>query len=248
MRRPLAPDGASAHSRAAGGLQAGQLRGPEAEAASEQELQEAMFRRLKAAHQGQPRPGPYYARHVLQCPPTVQSCRACAPLDTFYSLPTLTSNTLCCRYLQWLREGLTPGEAYSERAALHAAAKCYLQARADALAAVATLRRDAPPAQQLQQAAGALLQLEQEHQQQLARAYQRLGQAYLAERRHEDRDCFQAARAFMQAAAELDRAGAGGSTGDAAATILAGEVQEGLQEASEQLTMVEIDQVSESAA
>ena len=44
-----------------------------------------------------------------------------------------------CRYLRWLQEGATPAEAYSERAAVHCGAKCYLQAREDAQAAVAAL-------------------------------------------------------------------------------------------------------------
>lgn len=46
-----------------GELQAvGRLGPPCVEAATEQELEESMFRLLRAAHQGRPRPGPYYRR------------------------------------------------------------------------------------------------------------------------------------------------------------------------------------------
>ena len=171
--------------------QAALVRAPQVEAASEQEQVEGMFVLLRAAHQGQPRPGPYYRR-----------------------------------YLAWLQQGMQPGEAYIERAAVHSAAKCYLQARSDATAAVAALRSQ----QQHEQQQGEQQQrwLDAAAKKQLALAYQRLGEACLAQRQHEDRDCRRAAKAFLQAV-ELD-------PGCSAA-------QEGLQEASEHLTMVEIDQV-----
>lgn len=44
------------------------------------------------------------------------------------------------RYKQWLVHGMPAAQAYSERAAAHAAAKAFLQARSDAAAALQLLR------------------------------------------------------------------------------------------------------------
>lgn len=157
-----------------------------------------------------------------------------------------------CRYLRWLQEGATPAEAYSERAAVHCGAKCYLQAREDAQAAVAALlaqqRQQRQREQQQAVAAGAGAGPPREPaagpRGPLALAYQRLGEACLAERGHEDRDCRAAAKAFMQAAALLgdSRGGGvdGGDDGEGASSVA---VQEGLQQASEALSMHEMDQV-----
>jgi hypothetical protein len=47
------------------------------------------------------------------------------------------------RYNQWLLHGMPAAEAYSERAAAHVAAKAFLQARADAAAALHLLHTPA---------------------------------------------------------------------------------------------------------
>lgn len=47
------------------------------------------------------------------------------------------------RYNRWLLHGLTAAEAYSERAAAYVAAKAFLQARADAAAALHLLHMPA---------------------------------------------------------------------------------------------------------
>lgn len=152
------------------------------------------------------------------------------------ALPTrpLPLTSVCCRYLHWLQQGVTPGEAYLERAAVHCGAKCYLQGRADAQAAVAALR--AALQQQRQQGqgeagggatgqqAGAPTHAGHAEQQaggegpagggsdpsspaslrcHLALAYQRLGQAFMAEKEHADRAPARAAKAFLRAQ-ELD--------------------------------------------
>lgn len=262
-----------------GALQvAGTLEPPQVEEASEQEQAEALFRLLRISHQGQPRPGPYY-RRCLYCGWAMWSwgggwvgvgergCTCCSgktATGASYSPSVFSQHkqTFCCipaicclRYLHWLQQGMQQGEAYLERAALHNGAKCYLQARADAQAAVAVLLKE----QQMQQAQHAQQQRRADAEQpadqsaeqpsagtaaitaaergrQLVLAYQRLGEAFLAERDHPDRDCRQAAKAFLRATELLaDR----GKAGEAAAAA----VQEGLQEASEQLTMDELDQV-----
>lgn len=51
----------------------------------------------------------------------------------------------CRRYDRWLLQGLGPAEAYSERAGAHTAGRAFLQARADAAAALAALSQDGTP-------------------------------------------------------------------------------------------------------
>ncbi|PSC67238.1 Tetratricopeptide repeat 28 [Micractinium conductrix] len=201
---------------------AGALAAPEEEEASEQEQVEALFTQIKLEHKNKRRPGPYYRR-----------------------------------YLRWLQEGVQPGEAYAERSAVHAWAKCYLQARADAseaLAALAAAQRqqqrqraaaDGPQAGgggggAPQQAAAADSQLQKQqqsaaggggaapltpHRALMALAYERLGVACLAEKGHADRDCRAAAKAFLRA------------------VELGENVQEYLQEASEELSLEEMNEV-----
>ncbi|KAL4437013.1 hypothetical protein ABPG75_004152 [Micractinium tetrahymenae] len=166
---------------------AGRLEAPAEEEASEQEQAESFFRIIKQAHQGERRPGPYYRR-----------------------------------YLRWLQQGVQPGEAYLERAGVHTGAKCYLQGRADAQAAVAMLRaalqeeRQQQPQGQGEAGGGAARKQAaqppaghaQQHvaapsepsglRSQLALAYQRLGQAFMAEKKHADRDPRRAAKAFLR--------------------------------------------------
>ena len=140
---------------------------------------------------------------------------------------------------------------------MHAWAKCYLQARADAseaLAALAAAQRqqqrqraaaDGPQAGgggggAPQQAAAADSQLQKQqqsaaggggaapltpHRALMALAYERLGVACLAEKGHADRDCRAAAKAFLRA------------------VELGENVQEYLQEASEELSLEEMNEV-----
>lgn len=143
----------------------GAMRGAEVEAANEQELVEAWFRVITAAHRGQPRPGPLY--HT---------------------------------YLTSLKQGLDPAEAYTLRSAVCAKAKCYLQARADAQAAVTllgnALRQDPQhPDAAKRQAERAGVEL---LKQRMGRAYLRLGEAFLAEPDHEDRDAVAAFKALTR--------------------------------------------------
>ena len=49
------------------------------------------------------------------------------------------------RYDRWLLQGLAAAEAYSERAGAHMAGRAFLQARADAAAALAALSQDDTP-------------------------------------------------------------------------------------------------------
>ena len=56
-----------------------------------------------------------------------------APTEPGFSL---TAGPYYNRYLRWLRGGLPRHEAYLERAGAHQKARAYLQARADARAAV----------------------------------------------------------------------------------------------------------------
>ena len=96
-------------------------------------------------------------------------------------------------------------EGYTERAAMYTAAKCFLQGRADGEAAAqACLRRLASADRSGQQkeaggdedgdGAGETPALRRA----LARAYQRWGQACLAEAKHEDRCCRSAFKAFSK--------------------------------------------------
>lgn len=140
---------------------------------------------------------------------------------------------------------------------MHAGAKCYLQARADARAAIATLLRQQREAQQQQQADAAAQQpaagsdpaagsSSSPARSQLALAYQRLGEACLAERAHPDRDCRGAAKAFLRASELLGDAASGSGGAEAAgapAAPSAQAVRDGLQEASEALTLEELEQV-----
>lgn len=159
------------------------------------------------------------------------------------------------RYLGWLQRGMEPAEAYTERAAVHAGAKCYLQAREDARAAIAALqaelRQQAQQAQQSSQqqqsskpqgqaqagsggSGGGAAEADADARTRLALAYRRLGEAFLAEKGHEDRDCRAAAKAFMRAAEVEGEGGKGGASEG---------VQQALQEASEELSLEELNQV-----
>ncbi|KAL4859604.1 Serine/threonine-protein phosphatase T [Chlorella vulgaris] len=178
----------------------GNVEAPKAEAASEHELSEGLFRVMKDAHKGERRPGSYYHS-----------------------------------YMNWLQHGIPPAEAYVQRAAAHCRSRCYLQARADAQAAVDVLLEAAKKQQQQQQqqqgataahtgplasdaapvqpsgddCKGAVQQQlpaplsEEVLKLQLARGYCSLGKACLAEIDHPDRDCRNAAKALIRAS-QLD--------------------------------------------
>lgn len=129
-----------------------------------------------------------------------------------------------CRYLAWLQEGLAVEEAYLQRSAIYCRAKCYLQACADARAAVAALIRQQQAAAESdagQQAA--------ERRGRLATAYLRLGEACLAEPGHADRACREAAKAFMK-----------GMDVDPESE----ELQEGLKEAGQELSKETLEQLA----
>eukprot|EP00887_Chlorella_sp_A99_P005264 scaffold1.g5264.t1 len=137
------------------------------------------------------------------------------------------------RYLGWLKEGLPPEEAYIERSAMYCQAKAYLQARADARAAVAALAEQRPPAAAPGGSApSAAAEAEAAWRRRLAAAYARLGHACLAEQGHTDRDTREAAKAFLKAG-DCDP----GSQ----------EAKDGLREAEEELSKEALEAVTAEA-
>lgn len=120
------------------------------------------------------------------------------------------------RYLDWLKGGLSPAEAYQQRGAAHLRAHCYLQARADAALAVAALHEerrrregegqgaasdDRQHAKRRQQ--GTRRWDEAAWRQRLADVYRLQGEACMADVKHPDCDPRGATKAFLLAA-ELD--------------------------------------------
>lgn len=174
---------------------------------------------------------------------------------------------LPCRYLRWLQEGIPPAQAYIERSAVHHEARCYLQARADARAAIALLlaeqrQQGADGQQQQQQQAGQQTGTSSANgssgasgnagssadcRSQLALAYQRLAQAFIAEPDHPDRDCRCAAKAFLRAMEALADRSSGLSAFSGGDSSLDAElesvVRNGLEEASKELTIRQLDEV-----
>jgi tetratricopeptide (TPR) repeat protein len=115
------------------------------------------------------------------------------------------------QYMKWLtaRDGLPIEEAYSLRSAVNFLSKAYLQARADAQAAIDVLgEQHAAVHRDMQSLAGAngggsahgALRAK------LSSAFRRLGDAHLAERKHVDRDPYGAFKAYMRAI-EIDEGG-----------------------------------------
>ena len=185
----------------------GVLRRPEKEATDAVSMREAAFRMIVDAHRGAPPPsGPYYAS-----------------------------------LLRWLTRGVDPGEAYSVRAAIHRKAKCYLQARADADAAIAELRtklhrilstESSKVEEELSidvDASSITLTTKAEVTAALAAAYQRLGEAFLAETGHADRDPMGAFKALTRST-EYNSASQ--------------DLRDRLQEATEELTKEEVERAA----
>jgi hypothetical protein len=112
------------------------------------ELREAWFTVLKAAHRGKPRPGPYFERRasciglqlekIAQIEARYTEKQQSVACHTQWS-PAIDAGVMHLRYKQWLLHGMPAVEAYSERAAAYTAAKAFLQARADAAAALRLL-------------------------------------------------------------------------------------------------------------
>ena len=194
----------------------GRLRKADIEATDKAAMQEAVFRLISQSHRAyRGTDGPYYAS-----------------------------------LLRWMTQGIEPGEAYSVRAAIHVKAKCYLQARADAEAAIEILYMklyklmssgeamqqsgaegeslrevknggedlhgegdqekesklvdvsgsgSTKPKFQRPQIVNITLSTQDELTAALAAAYQRLGEAYLAESGHADRDPIGAFKALTRA-------------------------------------------------
>ncbi len=121
-------------------------------------------------------------------------------------------------YLSFLENGLQPADGYALRAAAQARAKCFLQARRDAGAAAALLAAEvraaagggaggdnAGEAGSGENTAAAAAPALRER---LAAAYAALGEAYMAEPGHPDRDAFCAYRASAAARAAAPPGGA----------------------------------------
>ena len=107
-------------------------------------------------------------------------------------------------YLRWLTHGIDPAEALTVQAAIHNRAKCYLQAREDAQAAIKLLQSklekvNTSDGGQVKQPGTGENHFEAESFEAkhviltfLGEAYLRLGLAFLAEPTHPDRDPFHA--------------------------------------------------------
>lgn len=153
---------------------AGTIVGMDIESAGVVATNEAAFRVIYDAHRDCPKPGPYYA-------------------------------TL----LRWItmKGGVKPSEAYTVRAAINLRAKCYLQARQDALSAIKALEKEMETLGAVDSSDGnsaekdpftgrdATIAL-------LGTAYLRLGNAYMAEPDHPDRDPIGAFKALTAATSE----------------------------------------------
>ena len=148
---------------------------------------------------------------------------------------------------------------------MHAEAKCYLQARADARAAIALLLAELREAAEEKQQAGAGSSEQRdssssrssgrgsssssaaERRSQLALAYERLAQACMAEPDHPDRDCRGAAKAFMRVLDTLDDRGSGPSAFSSGISSgdqgLLDSVRQALEQASQELTVRQLDEV-----
>jgi hypothetical protein len=179
--------GAGLATLVAAAVAAGALAAPQDEDAGEAALAEAWFALVRAAGRPGGAPPPGHA----------------SMLDA---------------YLSFLENGLPPADGYALRAAAQARAKCFLQARRDAGAAAALLAAEvraaagggaggrdngaAGSADNKAAAAAPALRAR------LAAAYAALGEAYMAEPGHLDRDAFCAYRAY---AAARDAAPPGGA-------------------------------------
>ncbi len=182
----------------------GTLRRAEVEATGAVAMQEAAFCMVADSHKRQKGPGPYFAS-----------------------------------LLRWLTQGIDPGEAYVVRSAVHRRARCYLQARADADAAVTQLKikvqniavapRDKGPEAPPTAPAAITLATEDQVTALLAVAYQRLGEACLAERDHPDRDAAAAFKALTRATQH---------------DPLSQEMRDLLQEATEELTKEQVERAA----
>ncbi len=120
-------------------------------------------------------------------------------------------------------------EAYTQRSAMHCAAKCYLQARQDAQAAVHVLMQPSCQAQEEQEKDRVEEEGEEGAGPPLAAAYLRLGEACLAERGHVDRDCAAALKAYVKGG-DLHPKGV--------------RLREGREEAEGELSGMEVERVS----
>lgn len=161
---------------------------------------------------------------------------------------------------------MPPAVAYIERSAVHSDAKCYLQARADARAAIALLLAEQRVAAAAGQQGGVCSKEQPacsgtssggssaaERRSQLALAYERLGHACMAEPDHPDRDCRGAAKAYLRSMETLADRGSGpsafssGMSSSSSDSELEEAVRQGLEEASKDLTVRQLDEVGAGA-
>jgi tetratricopeptide (TPR) repeat protein len=178
-------------------------------------MKEAAFRLIADSHRSHPSPGPYYS--------TV---------------------------LRWRTQGVDPAEAYAVRAAVHHNAKCFLQARKDAQQAIklffvklngqkdgasisdpvdnsetkATITKD-----NNSKAKKIMFSNKDEVLAALAAAYSRLGDAYLAEPNHPDRDPISAFKSYTRAT-DYD--------------LISQELRNKLQHATEELSKEQVEKAA----
>ncbi len=171
-------------------------------------MKEAAFRLIADSHRGHPPPGPYFS-------------------------------TL----LRWKTQGVDPAEAYAVRAAVHYNAKCFLQARKDAQQAIKLLLgklgsqqnfknsngEEANTDEKVSKSKKAMFSSKEQVLAALAAAYSRLGDAYLAEPKHPDRDPVSAFKSFTRAT-DYDP--------------VSQELRNKLQQATEELTKEQVERAA----
>ncbi|KAL4533791.1 hypothetical protein Ndes2437B_g03116 [Nannochloris sp. 'desiccata'] len=176
-------------------------------------MKEAAFRLVAESHRGHPGPGPYYST-----------------------------------ILRWRTQGVDSAEAYAVRAAIYHNAKCFLQARKESQEAIKLLLRklgqssfkdddDASVETEKMTLEGkmkkaksnSMFSKKEEVLAGLAAAYSRLGDAYLAEPKHPDRDPVGAFKSFTRAT-DYDP--------------LSQELRNKLQEATEELTKEQVEKAA----
>ena len=117
---------------------AGALTPPEVEVASEEELVEAYYRRIKEVHD--------LERDRARGRPKQVRRRACVGRAAATDRPAVGGPAQPPEYVrkvcEWSKAGMDPAAGYLERSLCFCAAQCFLQARQDGKAALALLERE----------------------------------------------------------------------------------------------------------
>lgn len=98
------------------------------EAVTQGAMVEASFRLLALEHKGCSKPGPYYLC-VTSINISLQKILYDSNSRLLPVLHIIVKHCFLCdrSYRRWLKAGMPASEAYTERAAIHSMAKCYLQ-------------------------------------------------------------------------------------------------------------------------